>query len=162
MCDPITAFAGISAAGAIVQGVAAKGTADANAAALETAANDRQAKQQYELEEADRSYRRTAGTVRAAIGSTNLDMQSFSDVLDDDAKESALQKMAIKHNAAIETRNIMFQAEGQRQAGKNAMIASVFNAGTAFAGGYANNAKLDAMRASKGGISLDTADDPFK
>lgn len=162
MCDPISIFAGISVAGAVVSGLAQKGTADVNAAASETAAVDRQEKEYYDIEETDRNYRRTAGATRAAIGSTNLDMRSFSDVLDDDAKENALSKMAIARGSAIDQRSLAMQASGQRQAGQNAVIASVFNAGTAVAGGYANQAKLDTMRASKGGVTLDTSENPFK
>lgn len=150
MCDPITILAAVSATGAVVSAMQSARTHETNAAAIETQTLDRQEKQYYDTEEADRNYRRTAGATRAAIGSTNLDIRSFSDVLDDDAKEAALSKMAIARGSAIDQRNLQFQASGERSAAGNALVAGAFNAGTAIAGGYANQAKLDTMRATKG------------
>lgn len=157
MCDPISIGVGIAAAGSVVKGVGQYQTAKANAAALDTAADQKLETAKYNIEEADRKFRRNEGTVKAQIGSTNLDLSSFSDVLDDDAKESALEKLAIKTGADIDAKNLRFQASGQRTAATMALLSIPFNVGTSVAGGYSQQAKLDAFSASKG-VGFGTTD----
>lgn len=138
-------------------------TADTNAAALETAAAQREQKAAYETELADRKFTRQEGHVRASIGQTGLATASFSDVLADDAAESALEKLAIKAGGKIEANNLRFQAAGQRVAGQNAIVESLFGVGSAVAGKYKANAQLDAIRAKgvtvNGGWNTDTSAD---
>lgn len=158
MCDPVSALIGVSTAinvaGSVTKGLAAKQTADTNAAALEQQIAQREEKAKYDVELADRKYRRQAGAVRAAIGSTNLDISSFSDVLADDAAESALEKAAIKSGALVDEKNLYFQAQGQRQAGQNAQTGMYFNVAGDFANGFTRRENIRYQRA-KGGVSID-------
>lgn len=161
MCmDPVSitlAATAISAAGSVVSGIQKKNEGDANAAALETSAQQRLEKAKFDTEQADRQYRRNEGSVEAKIGTTGVDVMSFTSVLADDAKESALQKKAILVGAQVEANNLRFQAAGQKAAGRDAMIGGIFGAFGAVAGGSAKVSQINAINAKTdnlGGVSI--------
>lgn len=161
MCvDPATAVmvsTGISAIGSMASGVMKASEARANAAALETAAQQRQEKAKFDIERADVQYRRQLGSVQARIGTTGIDTSSFSSVLADDAKESALQKQAIQVGADVESQNLRFQAGGQRMSATSDIVSGAFGAAAAVGKGYGQLATLDANNAriaARGGVSI--------
>lgn len=168
MCvDPVTMMViggAVGAAGNLFAGFSQKQSADANAAALETSAQQRAQKEKFDVERADVRYRRETGHVIAKAGSTNVDLQSFSDVLADDAKESALEQKAIHVSSQIDQANLRFQAAGQKAAGKTAMISGIFSAvGSVVKAGsdYQTNRVLEAKYSKLGGVSLDDNYDSY-
>jgi len=171
MCvDPVTMMmvgGAVGAAGNLFAGFSAKQTADTNAAALENSAQQRAEKEKFDTERADNRFRRVQGAVIAKAGSTNIDLSSFSDVLADDAKESALEKQAIHVSSQIDQQNLRFQAAGQKAAGKTALISGIFNAaGSVVKAGtnIENDRMLDTKYGKLGGrgISIDDGIDPYK
>lgn len=161
MCiDPITATlistgvsAGVAAVGSMATGMMRSSEAKANAAALEASAQQREETAKFQIERADVAYRREAGAVGAKIGTTGVDVTSFSSVLADDAKESALQKSAIQVGADVERNNLLFQASGQKMQAKSDIVSGIFGAATAAAKGYGRLAQIDAIGAK--GAKLD-------
>jgi len=144
-------------AGSAVSGITRYSEGRANAAALETAAAQRLEKAEFDVETVDRRARRQAGAVRNRIGTTGIDIASFSDVLADDARESALEKKAIRVSAEIDAQNLRFQAAGMKQNARMSLVSSVFDMGTAVASGVAQREKLRVLeaRADKlGGVRL--------
>jgi len=166
MCvDPVTMMVvggAVGAAGNLFAGFSAKQSADANAAALETAAKQREQKAQFDIEQATRKYTRQTGTVIAKAASTNVDLSSFDSVLADDAKESMLERKAISVSAQIDEANLRFQAAGQKAAGKAAEIGGIFAAGGSILKAGSDYQTYRALSAkSKGGVSLDDGGDAY-
>jgi hypothetical protein len=164
MClDPITAtMTAVSVAGAVTSGVSKYQTANVNAAALESSAAQRLEKAKYDVEQADRRYRRQAGSVEALIGTTGIGISSFLDVLSDDAAESALEKKAIKLGAQVEANNLRFQAEGQKRSASGAILEAGLGVAGAVVGGFGRSQQVSAINAKSikfGGVTLD--DSPF-
>lgn len=134
MCaDPISlsfmaVSAGISAAGALSSGAAQASAHGGNAAMLESQARLRMEKADFDIAAAERRFRKNEGVVVARAASTGIDMRSFSDILADDASESALEREAIRWSAQNESNFLMFQSEAQRRQASDARTAGYFNA----------------------------------
>ncbi len=132
MCvEPVSltiASAGIGLVGNLMAGFSKRAEANANAAALEVSAQQREQKAIFDTEREANRFTRQQGTVVAKAGSTNVDLQSFSDVLADDAKESALARKAIAVSASIDEHNLRFQAAGQRRQANAALLTGIFSA----------------------------------
>lgn len=162
MCvDPVSlsfAAGAIGAVGNMIAGFSKKQEADANAAALENNALQRQEKAKFDIERADVKYRRVTGSTVAKIGSTGVDVSSFSDVLADDAKESALEKKAIQVSADIDSANLRFQAAGQRSQGQAALVTGIFGAASSVVSAGTGYQKIKAYQAGSeklGGVAID-------
>lgn len=124
----LVASMAISAVGAIAQGVAAKNAAEYNAdiakrnAVIARQQGDVAAKRQ------ERDARVRAGASRAAGAASGVLLESYGDLLEDSAREEALDRMTILYNAELQAMSGEASAEGYRQAGRNAMVGGVVGA----------------------------------
>lgn len=131
MCDPFTltvASAAVGAAGSLATGFMGMQAGKANAKAYKYQAQLREEKAAFDSAQAVTKFQRVQGQAIANIGTTGIDLQSFSDVLADSAVESALEVAAIKWQGQHEADNLRFQARTQEYQAKAAMISSVFQA----------------------------------
>lgn len=166
MCDPVSALlvtqAAVGAAGAISAGSAQASASRSNAAALETNATNRIEKAKFDIAQADRNYRRTAGKRDANIGSTGITADSFTDIAADDAAESALEKAAAMWSAQNDANMLRFQAESQRNQAKSAKTASYFNAAGAVLSAAGSYVKVQGLGVKAGGtFSPDTSEEAY-
>lgn len=168
MCvDPLTltvASAAMGAAGNLFAGFSKKQESDANAAALETSAQQREQLAKYDIERAQSRFTRQQGTAIAKAGSTNVDVRSFDSVLADDAKESAFEQKAIHVSAQIDEANLRFQKQGQLAQGQASLISGIFSAAGSVVGAGTNYNKmreLDTRYSKLGGVTLDDASDAY-
>lgn len=125
----------VSAAGTVAGGISSYQAGNANAKGLQEQARLRELKGKYDVEAADRQYRREQGKVLSGVAASGGTAVSFLDVLRDDAAESALEKAAIKFGAKVDATNLRNQASFAKSQGKAALIGSLFSAaGTAMTG----------------------------
>lgn len=150
MCmEPISTGLALASAGTKLVGGIMGGRAEAkagrtNAQMLADAANAREAKAAFDsdnrlkkaafdIETSKRESSRKIGTVRANIGGSGFDAQSFSEVLADDAAEAALEVAAIKYTGDldayemryagnIDARQLRNQSASQRSSARDAEI----------------------------------------
>lgn len=166
MCDPVSAMfaaqAAVGATGALMSGSANAKAAKANAAALELQRVNRLEKAKFDVEQHDRKFRRAEGKRDADIGTTGISAESFSDVAADDTSESALEQAAIMWSAQNEANMLQFQADAQKQAAKDAKIASYFNAASSVLSAKTGYTKAATMGIKTGGtFTPDTTEDAY-
>lgn len=159
MCDPFSiavTSAAVGAGGSIMQGMSAKRTADANAAALRVNADRREMKADFDIERTERQFQTQQGALRARIALSGITQGSFSDLIAADASERAMQVAGIEWSAQNDVDNLNFQASAAENQGRNAMTAGFINAAgsvVSSVGGYYKSAGLGATKS----VSLDTA-----
>lgn len=160
MCEVATALAvgsaAVGAAGAMHGGRAAESQAESQAALFRAQAAARIQKGEFDAEMARRRWVRNEGTVVARAAGEGINMANFYDVLDDDAKEAALERAAIRYTAQSEAAMLEYQATDAVRRGKDAKTASYFQAAGAVVGAFAPMARNRYVSArSKNGVSLD-------
>lgn len=155
MCiDPVSmmVIGTVASAGSqLVGGMSSMSTANSNAKALQQQAYLREQKGEYDVEQADRRFRREQGKVLAGLAVSGVDASSFYDVLNDNASESALEKKTIRYGATADANNLRHQAMTTKAQGKAAFIGSIFSAAGTVASGYG---KVGAMQTK--GVTVDT------
>lgn len=122
------ASAAIGAAGALRSGMSARSQADSEAALYRAQAAARLAKAEFDVDTAHRKYRRTKGQGEARAGGSGVSLDSFYDIMNDDAMESALERSAIRWSAKSEAAMLEYQASAAVKRGKDAQTASYINA----------------------------------
>jgi hypothetical protein len=101
---------------------AARKQGEFNAGIADEQAADAIARGEEEAGQSDANTRQLAGSQRAAIAASGVDVASGSaaDVIANDKELGALDAARIRRNAAREARGHKLEGEGYRQAGKNA------------------------------------------
>lgn len=143
-------------------GSSAKRQADSEAAMYRAQAAARLAKAEFDADAANRKYRRGKGQVESRGAASGISLESFYDVMNDDAMESALERAAIRWSAQSEANMLEYQASSATRRGKDAQTASYFNAaGSAVSAftpmirsSYSGSGSTGATKMSAG-ISLD-------
>jgi hypothetical protein len=151
MCDPGTALlaggAAISAVGAISSGSAESKTDQQNADYARQQAQQRQqkanfdstarlAKMNFDIEQSQRNSTRKMGTIKASIAGSGLDVNSFSNVLADDAKEASLEVQSIRYTGNLDAYQIQYQGASEVSQLGHQVAADEANAASAEEGGY--------------------------
>lgn len=163
MCPPVglvlAAGTALSAVGQISSGVAARQSADANAAMLRARAVDVEQKARYDIDQLKREFSRKQGTTLAKVAGSGLNAATFADILADDAAEAFLEQKAVRYGAEIEKAGLNNQATMQKAEGRNAQTAGFISAAGTVAGGYMRASKMGFIGDSSGaGVSLGTSD----
>lgn len=135
------ASAVIGAAGALKAGSSAKSQADGEAALYRAQAAARLAKAEFDADTAQRKFRRQEGQVQARAGGSGVTLESFYDVMNDDAAESSLERAAIRWSAQSEASMLEYQANAATRRGEDAKTASYYNAAGAVVGAFSPMAK---------------------
>jgi hypothetical protein len=142
MCEPVSigmaaaaVGTGVSAIGQLKQGQAEQRASYENANNLELQAAQRQEKADYDIASLKRSFGRDQGNKIAKIAGDGLNLQTFADVLLDDALESFQERKAVQYSANIDKANIRADAAAQRRSGDDARTGSYYAAaGTVLSG----------------------------
>ncbi|MEO0498979.1 MAG: hypothetical protein AAF205_00280 [Pseudomonadota bacterium] len=130
MCDPITlVVGGMSLLSGVMGGIQENRQAKADAAALNTQAEDAQARSAFDQAQMDREAQRRVGALRAGAAGRggkvdsggNLDQQSLL------IGETALDKAMRGREGTIESNNLRTQAKNRRAQGKSALTSGVMN-----------------------------------
>jgi hypothetical protein len=129
----------VAAAGSLIQGASqasqakrAGKVADANA---EMAESQGAAEASLIREKA----RRLAGSNRAAIGASGVDISgSFFDALQDSDIASEMDAQTTAYNSKVQANNFRAQGKADRASGSSAMVGGVVGAGTKALQGYGN------------------------
>lgn len=157
---PLTiASVAFTAFGKIQEGRAAKSAADFNAQVAQRNADISEQQTQARKETQDRERRLRAGANIAAGGASGVGIESFGDVLADNAAQEELDLLTIESEGLLQKQNFEIEASQQKAAGSSALTSSIIGAGTsilgsgAFGGMKTPKLKSGAVDlASKGGI----------
>lgn len=120
--------AAISAVGSIVQGISAKNAADYNAEIAQRNAVIARQQGAAAAKRQEREARIRMGAARASGAASGVLLESFGDLLEDSAREEALDRMTIIYNAELQAISGEASAEGYRQAGRSALIGGAVGA----------------------------------
>jgi hypothetical protein len=154
------ASAAIGVAGAFQAGSSAKNQADGEAALYRAQAAARLAKAEFDAETSHRKYRREKGQVEARASGSGVSLESFYDVMNDDAMEAALERAAIRWSAQSEASMLEYQASAAERRGKDTKTASYINAVGAVVSPFSPLAKgmltTGASGSVTGGVTMST------
>lgn len=152
------ASAAIGAYGSIKAGSSAKSQADSEAALYRAQAAARLAKAEFDVDTAHRKFRRQEGQVEARAGGSGITLESFYDIMNDDAAESALERAAIRWSAQSEATMLEYQARSATNRGNDAKSASYINAAGAVVNAFAPTIKgrmtTGASGSATGGVPM--------
>lgn len=140
------AAAGISAGGALYQGIAAKQEADANADQAKSQAR-------FDANQIRRRTTRLLSTQRAGFGKAGVTLEGTpGEVLEDQSAEGELDALAALYGGKS-------KAFAFKRQGKAALIGGIFNAASAAVGG---SSSLLAPKAPSGFVTTSTAGQGFR
>lgn len=158
MCNPLLAFAGLQAAGSIGQGMAANAAGQGQQAIYNAQAI---AERDAAAAEAEKFGRRTQGarsTARAALAGSGVMVDSGTALtIDQDIAQRGFEdaRMALL-TGERRARELQYQGQSARRAGRGALVQSVFRAGSQVAQGWAmSGSDIVGNNADGTGISRD-------
>lgn len=140
MCGPVEVLTGlgtaVSAVGSMRQGSAANAAAEANARVAEQQAQTERDVGQIRVAQVRRDQRRRQSEqiVAGSAQGTALTGQ-FVDILSDDARQDALERAFVRHEAATRASGFETRAEFARFEGRARQERGFFRAGTALLAG---------------------------
>ena len=133
--DPLTvATVAFTAFGKIQEGRAAKSAADFNAKVAQRNADISKQQTQVRKERHDKERRLRAGANIASAGASGAGIESFGDILSDNAMQEELDLLTIESEGLLQKQNFEIEASQQKAAGKNAMMSGIIGAGTSILG----------------------------
>jgi hypothetical protein len=142
--DPFTlmfASAVIGGTGNLLQGFSAKRASEKQAAIMRQQAQDIMTKASFDIDAAERSFRRVQGSNVARAAGSGISMASFYDVLADDAQQAGREQYRISYNAQVQANAVLRGADLVEQQGNDKMLGSVFGAAGSVVNAYAPSFK---------------------
>lgn len=129
----------ISTVGAVASGAQQQQMANMQAKAYEQQAQADGQAAAFEAAQEKRKQDLLAAQARAAVGASGVAAQgSPSEVLAANARQNQLDLKAIQYGSALRQNNLRTQADISRFSGKQAMGASIINAGSTLVSGISN------------------------
>lgn len=142
--DPFTlmfASAVIGGTGNLMQGFSQKRAADKQAAIMRQQAQDIMTKASFDIDNAERSFRRVEGANVARAAGSGISMGSFYDVLADDAQQASREQYRISYNARMQADAVLRGADLTQQQGTDKLVGSMFAAAGSVVNAYAPSFK---------------------
>lgn len=159
MCEIATGIlvvsAAIGAASSLKAGASAKSQADGEAALYQSQKAARLEKAEFDVATAERKYRRQAGQVVSRAGGSGISLDSFYDVLNDDAEEAALERAAIRWTANSEAKMLDYQSNAATSKGEDAQSASYINAAGAVVSAFGKYRAYKDKAPASPGVTMD-------
>lgn len=120
---------GLQAAGALMQGQAARNSAEYNATMMDQAATVERQQTSAREDAQRRQARMVLGQQRAALAQSGGGMGgSAADIMQQSAMNAELDALTLRYEGELRARGLNAQAEGERYMGRQAQRASYFSA----------------------------------